>query len=187
MKWFRRLSREKRSLPVSPATRAPADNEHLRGTECLSEPEALRAAVGAVQRAHDRRRLADFICWAEKQKALHEILWLDLDPRSYLSEPLPPGWLRLLEVLFEALYEASDADQCDTIRLISLGIRGGTLDVGVRGASAMQFGMIRLASRLSTRTCACCGAPAAFDAIFKMPRCERHRPGGARVTLDAPE
>lgn len=175
MKWLRRLSLKNRSSPDSPVMRAQADNQQQRGIGCLGEPEALRAAVGAVERAHDRQRLADFVCWAEQQKTLHEILWLDLAPRSDLSVPLPPGWLPLLAALFEALYEAPDADQCDTIRLISVGIRDGTLDVGVRGASAMQFGMIRLASRLSTRTCACCGSPAAFDTIFKMPRCGQHR------------
>lgn len=140
---------------------------------CLGNPDALPAALRAVERVHRATRFEAYADWATCQKARHEILWLDIEPTD-LGDPLPTGWLALVEGLFASLYEAPDADQCDEIRLVGLGVRDGALDVAVRGASAMQFGMVQLARRLSVRTCAECGAPGRFDRIFKIPRCGRH-------------
>ena len=146
----------------------------IAGIGCMGESADLNSTVRAVERAHLAERLAQSIAWAQRQKAIHEILWLDFDPKHDLKEPVPVGWSALLEALFVAFYEAPDADRCDWIRLVGLRVENSALQVDVQGASAMQFGMVRLASKLSARTCERCGAPASFDAIFKMPRCEQH-------------
>lgn len=105
---------------------------------------------------------------------MHEILWLDMWPDTDLTNVVPEGWRPLLEDLFVALHEVPDADQCDDLRLLRLTVEEDQIEIRVEGASAMQFGMIRLASRLSKRTCARCGAPGKFDPPFSETRCQIH-------------
>lgn len=172
MKWFRDLLAR---ITVRHDAREESYFAELAGRPtvvCLDEP-AEQAAL-RFQRVHDARVRQDFIDWADRQKQLHEILWMELWPDTDLTTVVPEGWRPLLENLFVALHEAPDADQCDDLRLLGLTVDGGQVDIRVEGASAMQFGMIRLTSRLSKRTCARCGAPGRFEPPFSEPRCQIH-------------
>lgn len=172
MKWFRDLLARLTGRDDPKDETYFADLARHPTIACFDEPAEQRAR--RVQQIHDARVRQDFIEWADRQKQLHEILWMELWPDTDLTSVVPEGWRPLLEKLFLALHEAPDADQCDDLRLLGLTVDDGQIEIRVEGASAMQFGMIRLTSRLSKGTCARCGAPGRFEPPFSEPRCQIH-------------